>query len=360
MTDRPLPDSITPEEVADILAIGHETAGVEFKPAGLRQGELEGRVIRAILGMANRTGGGVVVLGVQENPDKTLRPVGMSPEQIVSWNHDDTTATTSAHADPFVTFTTRTVRATNGMDFVILRVDEFEELPVLCKKEFAHPINPKKPILVRGACYVRTRGKPETIDIASQTEMRDLLTRAVDKGVARFVQRARAAGVPLVPGESAPTPDDLFAAQAIDISGYQDLELVDRTLAQIKGRGYWEVIIRPTTFDRERISNVADLEPLLERMQSRLKMAGISRIWITVAQRSRVITFKSRSSSIPSSSSSASTRAVSSCSMSGSGRTGGIGRGCSIRFRRIPSQERSSASARPSIVTRTSLSSRRT
>src|SRR5947209_7700487 len=125
MADAPTPASITPEEFADILAIGHETAGVEFKPAGLRQGELEGRVIRAILGMANRTGGGVVVLGVEENPDKTLRLGGMSSEQIASWNHDDTTATTSAHADPFVTFTTRIVRATNGMDFVVFKVDEF-------------------------------------------------------------------------------------------------------------------------------------------------------------------------------------------------------------------------------------------
>jgi hypothetical protein len=39
MTDTPTPESITPEEFADILALGHETARVE-----IQAGRVYGRV----------------------------------------------------------------------------------------------------------------------------------------------------------------------------------------------------------------------------------------------------------------------------------------------------------------------------
>lgn len=83
---------MTPDEFNEILALGHETSGVEFKGAGPRQGELEGRVIRAILGMSNRRDGGYVVLGVAEDGSGNPTPVGMSDDEIKSWNYDDTSS----------------------------------------------------------------------------------------------------------------------------------------------------------------------------------------------------------------------------------------------------------------------------
>lgn len=103
-------------------------------------------------------------------------------------------ASVSAHADPFVTFTAE-LHEKDSLRFVVFVVSEFESIPVLCRKVFHHPLNPKAPILRGdGACYVRTRKKPETTEIASQTEMRDLLDLAIEKGVRRFIERAKAVG----------------------------------------------------------------------------------------------------------------------------------------------------------------------
>jgi hypothetical protein len=41
-------------------------------------------------------------------------------------------------------------------------------------------------------------------------------------------------------------------------------------LDQIRSRGYWEVTIRPTSFQKDRITSVVDLEPLLESAQVRI------------------------------------------------------------------------------------------
>ena len=70
-------------------------------------------------------------------------------------------------------------------------------------------------ILRRGACYVRSRHKPETSEIPSEEEMRELLELAIDKGVRKFVTRAQKAGLfPTDPSTPArPSDETLFEKQ---------------------------------------------------------------------------------------------------------------------------------------------------
>ena len=68
---------MTEQDFESLLARGYETDGVEFKGAWIRTDKLFlAKVVRAILGMANRRDGGLVVVGVEEStkPD----PVGLS------------------------------------------------------------------------------------------------------------------------------------------------------------------------------------------------------------------------------------------------------------------------------------------
>ena len=60
---------MTEQDFESLLALGHETNGVEFKGRGSRSDSafLAG-VIRAVLGMANRRDGGLVILGVESDP----------------------------------------------------------------------------------------------------------------------------------------------------------------------------------------------------------------------------------------------------------------------------------------------------
>jgi hypothetical protein len=66
---------------------------------------------------------------------------------------------------------------------VFINVAEFDELPIICKKEYPE-------ILRRGAIYVRSkRGKPETIEVPTEVEMREIIEMAVDKGNRKLSKR---------------------------------------------------------------------------------------------------------------------------------------------------------------------------
>ena len=175
---------MTDEEFAAILASGHETAGVEFKgPGHLSDGRLMAQVVKAVLGMANRRDGGRVIIGVRDDGE----PVGLSDEELSTWVYDHVADQIAVYADPSVTFELE-VKEYNGSSYVVLQVEEFSDIPVLCKRAYAD-------ILRDGACYVRTRRKPETSEIPTQTEMRDLLTLAIDKGVKEYITRAERLGL---------------------------------------------------------------------------------------------------------------------------------------------------------------------
>jgi predicted HTH transcriptional regulator len=190
---------VTEQELEALLAQGHETQGIEFKGPGLRTNSafLAG-VIRAILGMANRRDGGHIVLGVDS---ETLVPIGLDDDVAASWmDYDKLSESVNEYASPSVSFELQRLTS-EGNKLVIIRVREFEDVPILCKKEF-HGRGKGPPVLRRGACYVRARHKPETSEIPSEEEMRELLELAIDKGVVKFLARAQKAG--LLPGLPVP------------------------------------------------------------------------------------------------------------------------------------------------------------
>ena len=200
---------MTDEEFAKIIALGHETRGVEFKPPGpLSNRPLAARVVRAVLGMANRRDGGLVIIGV-EDIDDVLNPVGLTDDDLATWNYDDVADRLAAYADPSVSFK-REVSEYNGNRYLVLDVEEFADIPVLCKRDYERD---SQRILRNGACYVRSHRKPETSEIPTQTDMRELLDLASDKAVIRRLTEYRRMGlipdVPLVL-----TDQDRFDEQA--------------------------------------------------------------------------------------------------------------------------------------------------
>ncbi len=177
----------SPQELAEYIALGYELHGVEFK-AGLpcTDKDFFARVARAVLGMANRRDGGRVIIGVEER-GKKLVAAGVAAQHLKTWNQDDASAALGEFADPYITINLQVVQL-DGLDFVVLNVSEFEEVPVLARRDY-------KNVIRRGALYVRTRRKPETSEVPSQTEMRDVLEIATIKAVRRFLGAASAIGL---------------------------------------------------------------------------------------------------------------------------------------------------------------------
>ena len=178
---------MTDEEFSQIMILSHELRGVEFKgPGSSTDRRLLAQVTKAVLGMANRRDGGTIVIGIDDSGGE-LNQVGVDEKDIRSWNYDIVADRIAVYADPSVTFEVE-IRNYNGVRFVVFQVDEFDDIPVLCKRSYGN-------VLREGACYVRTRRKPETTEIPSQADMRDLLDLAVEKGVRSFLSQAHRAGL---------------------------------------------------------------------------------------------------------------------------------------------------------------------
>ena len=199
------------EEFRTLLAIGREQRGVEFKGPGSRTDnkQLTAKVIRVILSMANRQNGGLVIVGVAETQNE-LEPAGLTHDEIASWAYDDLASMLAEFADPSVEFETEVVEL-DGRQLLVIRVREFGDIPILCKRDYPN-------VLRKGACYVRSRRKPETAEIPTQEDMRDLLALAIKKGLKQFVTQAHAAGL-VISGQPPPTDAEQFENQISDLLG---------------------------------------------------------------------------------------------------------------------------------------------
>jgi predicted HTH transcriptional regulator len=178
---------MTESDLRDLLALGHEVPGVEFKGPGPRAASsLFAKVARAALAMANRRGGGAIVIGVEDERGK-IRPVGLNHKDLATWAYDVVGGALATYADPFVEFHLEAIIC-DGRNLVVITVEEFANIPVLCKKDYPG-------VLRAGACYVRRRGRIESSEIPTQAEMRELLDLAIEKGVRRFIQQAHRGGL---------------------------------------------------------------------------------------------------------------------------------------------------------------------
>lgn len=190
------------ELLAELVSLGHEMRGVECKPPGPRNDRLlQTKVIKAMLGMANRRDGGHIVIGI-EDKGTSLVPVGLSLAHLTTWRkYDDLASTVAEYADPSISFELES-HDCEGENYVLVTVKEFEDVPVICKKDC-------QPDLRKGGCYVRSRRKPETAEIPTQEDMRDLLDLAAEKRLRKFIAQAKSVGLHITAGGEV-SDKDLF------------------------------------------------------------------------------------------------------------------------------------------------------
>lgn len=192
-------------EFAEILARGRELRNVEHKGPGRRDNKaFLARVVRAVIGTANLRDGGIVTVGVTE-VDGKLTAVGVADNDLRTWSsYDDVASTVGEYTQPSVTFDVE-VLAYKGANVVLLRVEEFTEIPILCAKDAQEGT---QPILRRGALYVRGRRRMETAEVPTQEEMREILDLATEKAVRRYIEVTRRTGFQISP--AGPSDDELY------------------------------------------------------------------------------------------------------------------------------------------------------
>jgi hypothetical protein len=198
-------DAVQEAEFAEILARGRELRNIEHKGPGRRDNRaFLARVVRAVIGTANLRDGGIVTIGVTE-VDGKLIAVGVVNDDLRTWsNYDDVASSVGEYTHPSVTFDVE-VLAYRGANVVLLHVEEFAEIPILCAKDAQEG---NQLILRRGALYVRGRRRMETAEVPTQDEMREILDLATEKAVRRYIEVTRRTGFQV--GPAGLSDDELY------------------------------------------------------------------------------------------------------------------------------------------------------
>lgn len=169
-------------ELSDLILHGREERNLEYKTSmNWTSAQTKAKVAKSAMAMANIPDGGAIVFGVDQSGEMFL-PNGMTPEDFRSFSQDDVMEYVNGFADPYTELTVSPDSFEDGRQFLVIQIRAFDQLPVVCKKEGEQRLR-------RGALYTRSRRKHETVQVSSQTEMREILDRAVDWEIRRLRER---------------------------------------------------------------------------------------------------------------------------------------------------------------------------
>ncbi len=197
-----MPDQI----FLQLIAIGKEQRNIEYKQStSWSDKEFRAKIIKSVLAMSNIRDGGDIIIGMEKQADDTYISRGMEQDHLDSYTSDHIGRAVAEYADPYARFDLMKEEDNSGKKYVWIRVYEFEETPVICRKPYGA-------ILSGGKLYTRTRRVPESAEVPSSAEMREIIAMAADKELKAFLRRSNAAGIQL-PGTTTPTDEQDFTDQ---------------------------------------------------------------------------------------------------------------------------------------------------
>lgn len=234
---------LTAEDIEQALSLGHELRHLEFKgPGRCDDKSFFVKVVKAALSLGNLRDGGHVVIGIDDKAQQAMLP-GLDEAQLASWAYDDVSRRLAEYADPPLRFELAPVPLSSGVSVAVTQVFEFSDIPHFCAKDYPG-------VLRKGALYVRPRKASETSEVASSTEMRDVLDLAAQKALRAYVETAERAALRLVTGppEPAPTSEERFEEQRDGGLG------MNTDIERIRAKCHWDITIRPELFQSDRVS----------------------------------------------------------------------------------------------------------
>jgi predicted HTH transcriptional regulator len=160
-------------EFERVVEGSEESQSLDFKgPCGWDVRDLA----KDILALANVQDGGYIIVGFE---DKTFQRVGVSNALAETFVQETMQDQMANFADPFVTFVVfNDIVDANGLRFVVIKVSEFSEVPVVCKAN-SRDVN-------QGVVDYRSRRRrPESEPVSNSFDMRDILDRAAIKLMAK-------------------------------------------------------------------------------------------------------------------------------------------------------------------------------
>lgn len=166
---------MTAQELEEKLEGATETQTVEFKNScdwNIRT------FAKDILALSNVRDGGHIIIGVE---DGSFNRRGVTNAQKETYKIDVMKDQMTAFADPHVNFTLDFPRDRDGKEYAVIRVFQFEEVPVICRKDSADT--------KVGMLYYRNKNRrAESAPISNSYDMRDIIQLATIRMMQRKVE----------------------------------------------------------------------------------------------------------------------------------------------------------------------------
>jgi predicted HTH transcriptional regulator len=199
------------DQFLEIVATGREGRNLEFKRSmPWDTTEWKTKLVKSVLAFSNVRDGGRIIIGVEERDGGEFQFTGMTDEHFATYNQDDVDSEVAKYADPYARLSVNKVPV-DERKFVVLEIEEFGEMPVICKRNGASNLR-------TGAIYTRPYGKAETVEVPSQTELREILELATDMAARKLIATMQRIGVVNVPQTPpAPNVDDQYNHQLLDL-----------------------------------------------------------------------------------------------------------------------------------------------
>jgi hypothetical protein len=186
------------ERVSSALDRCQESQGIDFKESAPWE-SLKWRIICTALAMGNLRDGGIIVIGASER-ELTWDLNGIEPDHLKTYNVDIIIDVINKYASPNVDLDIVIIKYGNGVDFLAIQIREFNDTPIVCKKNGLIGKN-----IVEGAVYVRPPGVAKTTRVMKASQMHDLLELAAEKRARRILEVSRRIGL-----EPRPTAKEHF------------------------------------------------------------------------------------------------------------------------------------------------------
>lgn len=132
---------------------------------------------RDIMAMSNLQDGGHVVIGIGEG--QPLVREGLDPRTDASYDIERMRDQMSAFSDPHVQFEVFHPKDDDGKQYVVIRVHEFREIPVICRKDGA---DTKAATIY----YRNSNRRVESAAISNYHDLRTLLDLAAAKLMGKY------------------------------------------------------------------------------------------------------------------------------------------------------------------------------